>query len=248
MKYIEKKTANEPTAFKKYREGLNEQSLTPDYDGYVDKDIDTGEEKPLKNALGTEQGWLCCYCMRRIWPHQMSVEHYIPQNRHKDSPFEEKVHLKSRLDFLNLLGSCNSKERACSEIRGNQPLIRIDPRVPACQSLISYQMATDKLNPKAEAILITPTGLYSEQLEKDVDILELNLLAKARFQVILKVQSELVEQKPTGGWTRKSLENKLTEWLALKTIDKYGMKGYREYCMVAIWYLQQKLYRPKYNR
>lgn len=250
MKHIKKAAGNEPPALARYRTGLEGLGLRPDFTGYVDNDPETGEKKPLKMAIGNEQGWICCYCMRRIWPDKMTVEHYITQNRHDDSPHTEAVHISNRLVYMNLLGSCNSSERNCSELRGNKPFRVLDPRDSACEPMVNYE-----IQGKTIAIVPADSPVGTDVLHDLDSVAFLNAetrqqlrLSKARFEVYEKVVKELIDKRPNGDWTTKSLESKIEQWLSPQIIDKNGTKGYREFCMVAVWYLRKKLSRPKYNR
>jgi hypothetical protein len=114
MKFIAKNLRNEPKTLIEYR-----ATPSSSYSGFGDTD------KLLKVALCKEQGYICCYCMRAIDENTMSIEHYITQNRHPNSPLSEKEHQGNDLKYGNMLGSCNSKERNCSGERGNEPLVII---------------------------------------------------------------------------------------------------------------------------
>jgi uncharacterized protein (TIGR02646 family) len=67
MKYITKE--NEPNSLIEHR--TKEHSC---YDN-----IPTDAKKVLKEALLSEQGHVCCYCMKRIHFEDMKVEHWKPQ-------------------------------------------------------------------------------------------------------------------------------------------------------------------------
>jgi hypothetical protein len=57
---------SEPPCLLKYR-----QTASATYEDYRPKD-------PLKKALLTEQGYICCYCMKRISEEKMEIEHFKP--------------------------------------------------------------------------------------------------------------------------------------------------------------------------
>ena len=66
-----------------------------------------GEEfKPIKQALEDalleEQGYICCYCGRKIERGKMAVEHFKPKSIHKSSTF----------DYTNLMASCKCSKEA----------------------------------------------------------------------------------------------------------------------------------------
>ncbi len=54
------------------------------------------EKEPVRDMLLTDQGYLCCYCMRRIDKENMKVEHYRPQS----------LYPKEELVWKNLLAVC----------------------------------------------------------------------------------------------------------------------------------------------
>ena len=99
MKFIEKNLSNQPVSLVKHR-----QQPHATYDGYREKD-------DLREALLQEQGFICCYCMRRIQNAlvlKMVLEHFNPQNLY-DGTIEGKPNLT--LDYNNILASCTGGEK-----------------------------------------------------------------------------------------------------------------------------------------
>ncbi len=235
MKYIEKHLGNEPFTLKEYRSTPN-ATYKGYTDSYKEEDLnrqdlsykkETGQApKPLKMALCKEQGYICCYCMRRIDEERVTVEHYITQERHPDSPYSEQIHKDNQLIYSNLLASCNTGERNCSGIRGNSPLI-INPLSILIEQQISFQ--------KDGKIISS-----SPQIAKDIDILMLNSketafqLLENRAVILEKVRSSL--PKSSKSWTKAQLQAELKKW---ENPDKQGR--YRPFCQIAIAYLQSKL-------
>lgn len=252
MKHIEKDLTREPAALREYR------NTTPGarYSGYVDSEIFSEAERavlpaysesdrervverkrhPLKKAICSEQGYICCYCMGRISPLQMTVEHFIPQNRHQDSPFSDFEHLAAELEYRNLLGSCKNQNRDCSEIRGNVPL-KLDPRKPEIETLIQFRK----------------TGLvFSEDPEIDSEInqvLELNVvnqsdknsdfLMKNRRNVIDEARNRMIRKGKEDTWTKNVLNKEIEYWLS-------PVRGkFRPYCLAAVHYLKSKLSKAR---
>lgn len=66
--------------------------------------------QPLKpivlHALQTEQGWLCCYCERRIAPDSNDDSSHIEHLR-----AQENTDDAAAIDFQNMLASCNGVRR-----------------------------------------------------------------------------------------------------------------------------------------
>ncbi len=222
MKHVIKNIKNEPQALRDYR------NLTPNasYSGYGDKDV--YGNSPLKTALSTEQGYICCYCMQRISEKQMSVEHYIPQNHHLSSPLSPQDHKDNDLNFMNMLASCNTGERNCSGLRGNVWL-NIDPRKRDCERLVRFER-------NGRAFSDDP----KIQLEID-GMLHLNteLLLENRKETIDRATARLSKLKKTGFFTDQQLQNEIDFWL-----DK-SQGHHREYCMAAVHYLRSKIQKAQ---
>ena len=214
MKFIEKNLKDEPKTLIAYR-----ATPSASYAGFGDKG------KLLKTALCKAQGYICCYCMRRIDENSMSVEHYIAQKHHELSPFSIEIHRDNELKFTNLLAACNSKERGCSEIRGNKPLT-INPLNKNIEILLSfkninYEYTTETVKHDIENIL---------QLNKD------KKLEDARKVVLDNVRENL--PKNSKEWTTSRLNKELEKW---KNLDKNGR--FRPFCQVAISYLNKKIHQ-----
>ena len=90
MRYIEKHA--EPKSLAEYKKQVNAY-----YDGCNKSDI--------RKRLLEDQGYLCAYCMRRIYDESsvdggvppMKIEHWFPESQ--CSEFQ-------KLDFRNMLGVC----------------------------------------------------------------------------------------------------------------------------------------------
>lgn len=110
-----------------------------DYDGLLRHHRNT-----IKTLLLDESNNLCCYCMRNISQHTISIEHIIPQkpnaqfdvqNYYTARELKENIVLRNDFDFKsniippshyphdigyhNLIASCKSKSH-CNGFRGNE--------------------------------------------------------------------------------------------------------------------------------
>ena len=95
MKHIIK--CSEPQAFADWKDQANED-WQPDYD-----DLSGAPKEAVKEALMKEQGYLCCYCERRLTDDDSHIEHLRPQSDPAVDP----------LDFANMLCSCQNHSRTC---------------------------------------------------------------------------------------------------------------------------------------
>lgn len=100
-----------------------------------------GSEFPkeeLRKSLLEEQGYICCYCMKRIpeltFPY-MKVEHFKCQEDFREL----------KITYTNLFGACNGNERqpkikqTCDTKKGNELLsINLLTNAPNCETLFKY--------------------------------------------------------------------------------------------------------------
>jgi uncharacterized protein (TIGR02646 family) len=224
MRYILKNINNEPNTLREYRE----KTPNATYTGFGDTN------QLLKKAIVQEQGLLCCYCMRPIQASKVSVEHFITQKHHVDSPHSKDYHKSQELNFMNMLGSCNDENRNCSGIRGNIPL-SIDPRKTQIEAQILFRdngfIAAANDNENIVNDLKTLKLGIEDKKPPPIEYLEFQLV-KNRAKVIETVRLQL-ERK---GRSKATLEKEIEKW------QKANSEGQlREYCQVAIFYLRKKL-------
>lgn len=184
----------------------------------------------LRQNLLAEQGYICCYCMKRIPEHTtpfMKVEHYRCQDNHDEL----------QLTYSNLLGSCTGNEgqpkikQTCDTKKGNQEL-SINPisNAPICETLFKY-------NSEGEISSINDNDEINWQLS---NVLNLNMqtLKDGRKQVYLEVQKKVeIESRQMASRQLKVrfFEQERNNWL-----NKTGNK-HKPYCMVAVYYLTKKI-------
>lgn len=106
MKYIQKGT--EPLEFADWKALANED-WQPSYDS-----LSGSEKRAVKAALMKEQGFVCCYCERRLSDADSHIEHLRPQSMVGVDP----------LDFANMLCSCQNnlqpaEPRHCGNLKGH---------------------------------------------------------------------------------------------------------------------------------
>lgn len=128
MKYVKKR--HEPEAFAKWKALANED-WQPTYD-----DLSGDPKAAVKRALMQEQGYLCCYCERRLIEMDSHIEHFQPQSDPAVDP----------LDYDNLLCSCQNRikkgePRHCGNLKGDwyDPELLVSPLDPDCTSRFRFE-------------------------------------------------------------------------------------------------------------
>jgi len=204
------------------------------HSSYSNLPISVKEE--LRDNLLIEQGYLCCYCMKRI-PEKnnlggcihsdMKIEHYKCQDDFKNS----------QLTYENLLGACMGNEgrskhlQTCDTKKGNLSL-KINPisSFPNCETLFKY-------NSDGEISSINGDVEINKQIN---DVLNLNMqtLKDNRKQIYLEVQKRVESE------SKKHNTKQLRIKYFSQERDKWLMKingKYKEFCMVAVYYLTKKI-------
>lgn len=187
-----KKSSPEPSVLLEYRK-------TSGNSGHWN-DLPTTEKDVVRERLLEDQGYLCCYCMRRIDMAGMKVEHFLPRGGPDGDPRRE-------IDWSNLLGACDGNEgqrrseQTCDTRKGSKKLV-LDPREAKHMQKVRYL---------ADGIL--KVGRNDHELQKDVDeILNLNskVLVRSRKNALdgflLGLAKRLGEK---GSWPAGKLEREL---------------------------------------
>jgi len=93
-------------------------------------------EKPeVKNSLMKEQGYICCYCERRLTDGDSHIEHFNPQSNNAVDP----------LDYSNMLCSCQDRlekgeRQHCGVLKDNwfDDQLLVSPLDPDCAGHFAY--------------------------------------------------------------------------------------------------------------
>lgn len=220
MKSIQKR--REPRALTEYRSKPDAR-----YDGDASF---TPVKEQIRQQLVKEQGYLCAYCMRRIYPtsDQMKVEHWHSQ----------EYHPQEQLNYDNLLGVClgnqgqKPDQQTCDTRRGYESrkvdaLLKYNPADLTCsiEQKIKYQRGK----------IIADEADFDEQLNR---VLNLNhhRLVENRQSIMLAITQWFDHR--VGSRTRGQIQKELDNW---QTPDSNG--ALREYCGVAIYLLNKRLKR-----
>jgi uncharacterized protein (TIGR02646 family) len=107
MKCIEK--SQEPIEFTDWK-ALANDNWQPTYDD----DLSGNTKRCVKDALMEEQGYICCYCERRLSGDDSHIEHFRPQSDPLVDP----------LEYANMLCSCQNRlkkgaPRHCGNLKGD---------------------------------------------------------------------------------------------------------------------------------
>lgn len=124
MKHIVKD--DEPAELQAWKAQANED-WRPTYD-----DLRGDEKTAVKNSLMVEQGYICCYCERRLLDSDSHIEHLQPQSDPVVDP----------LDYGNMLCSCQvqvkkGEPRHCGNLKGEN-LLAITPLVDNCEEQFAF--------------------------------------------------------------------------------------------------------------
>jgi len=135
MKHIVKQC--EPEEFSSWK-ALANADWQPTYSS-----LSRDTKKAVKDALMVEQGYICCYCERRLTDDDSHIEHFQPQSDPAVDP----------LDFSNLLCSCQDQlkkgePRHCGNLKEDwfDSALLVSPFNPACEGRFSFT-GDGRINP-----------------------------------------------------------------------------------------------------
>ena len=171
----------------------------------------------LRNILLEDQGYICCYCQRRIPEKKLpksKIEHLLCQENNKDKVF----------DFRNLFIACNGKIgeiATCDTSKDSNELEGID--------LLDLGLS--------EKIKYTKKGfIYStvDLIDKDIEVLKLNdqNLMKTREAIYGSIKFIKNKIKSRGDFNRQ-IAKVVLEW---ESKDYEGK--YKEYKRAGLYYLK----------
>lgn len=200
---------------KTYREKPN-----PGYDGMLAPLKDR-----IRDSLLKEQGHLCAYCMQRINPDTMKIEHWHSQAHSRDEDENEQ------LDYKNLLACCMGnegqppKEQHCDTKKRDQD-ISFNPANPDHKSRMKIRYFGD-------GTVRSEDRKFNEEINK---ILNLNWIRlKSNRKAILDKVMEELNRKP-GSRTKREIQTYIRRWEA-----QNSNRHLKEYCAVALYFLEKKL-------
>lgn len=193
-------------------------------------------KEELRQSLEEEQGFICCYCMKRI-PQKLTtneiaknkpdckIEHFKCQTRFRDQ----------ELNYQNLLLSCNGNHgfphnmQTCDTFKDDYDLTyHPSSRVRNIENLIKY---------KSNGEIYSEDGILNRELS---EVLNLNTkdLRDTRRDVYLFIQKRIIlEGKRLNG---KAIQKRFFESEKDRILKKIKGK-LNEYCMIGVYLINKKL-------
>jgi uncharacterized protein (TIGR02646 family) len=224
MKWIDKKLKNQPASLKQHLK-------TPhhNYENYDKKD-------ELRLALLKEQGFICCYCMRRIqdaMEEKMKIEHFKAFSIYNGINGKRDL----TLNYSNLLGVCKGNKGApkhlqhCDESKGNTEIL-INPTDKTMMQKIRF-------NSEGRIFISGDTDL-DKTLNNDLDAvtaLNLNIqtLREERKRIWTTLDQQMRKEFGNKPFTKSFINQKL------KDVSTWTNGKYEPMCQVYIYYFEKKL-------
>jgi uncharacterized protein (TIGR02646 family) len=187
MKHIIK--GEEPTQFAEWK-ALANAEWQPTY-----SDLRGEEKAAVKTALMEEQGYICCYCERKLDNEDSHIEHIIPQS-------ENSI---TALDFSNMACSCQKPKNKgiplhCGNKKGNwyEANSFVSPLDPDCEQCFIFTGDGH----------IHPAEHRNEAAKKTISHLDLDIpkLVALREAAISIFQDEILTQDEVQKFAIKYLE------------------------------------------
>ena len=213
-----------------------------DYESFC-YEIGLGDIQPatgFRKLLLDEQGYLCAYCMRRI-PHK-HIEKYSEQEIEKDDmKVEHRVSQQDseskaqKLDIThsNMFGCCTGgkgktrKFQTC-DTRKREDAIALDP---------TNEQHIKTINYGTDGEIVSTDADFDKDLNDTLNLNEkdLKLRREAIFQSVSKKTTRDLKTLMDRKAKNEYLNKQISWWLEPKD------GKYKEYCMVAVVYLQNRL-------
>lgn len=188
-------------------------------------------KKELRESLINEQGYVCCYCLKRIPENKAELHH------------TKIEHFKCQVNYTHLDLEYSNLHLACKGNAGQSEKLQTCDTAKANKDIFSFSLIDNSLNGNIHYAKDGTVFSENENIEKELnEILQLNneQNIKKERESILKGLSEsmrLLQQK--GKLTKNILEKELQNWK-----DRIDNK-HRPFFPVAVQYLENKI--QKFN-
>lgn len=176
MKYIQK--GKEPQNFSDWK--ATQKSLGVNYDY---KSLSNPEKGAVHISLLSEQGYICCYCCKKVEQSNSHIEHLAPQS---------KTDLELSVDYTNMLASCG-RDPDWPEYCGNKKknlAIGVSPLQANCEEFFNYS-STGEILPTANNLA------HQKNAQTTIEVLGLNHydLMQGRIQALEALQGIMTQQE-----------------------------------------------------
>ena len=181
MKYIQK--GKEPQIFSDWK--ATQMSLGVNYHY---KRLPNPEKGAVHISLLSEQGYICCYCCKRVEQSNSHIEHLDPQS---------KTDAELSVEYSNMLASCgrdtNKPEYCWPEYCGNKKgdlAIRVSPLQANCEEFFNYS-STGEILPTANNLA------HQKDAQTTINVLGLNHydLTQGRIQALEALQGIMTQEE-----------------------------------------------------
>ncbi|MEG4342077.1 retron system putative HNH endonuclease [Microcoleus sp. A003_D6] len=176
MKYIQK--GKEPQNFSDWK--ATQKSLGVNYDY---KYLSNPEKAAVHISLLSEQGYICCYCCKKVEQSNSHIEHLAPQS---------KTDSELSVDYTNMLASCG-RDPDWPEYCGNKKqnlAIGVSPLQANCEEFFNYS-STGEILPTANNLA------HQKDAQTTIEVLGLNHydLMQGRIQALEALQGIMTQQE-----------------------------------------------------
>lgn len=213
MKFIKK--SGEPVSFKQWKSQGNED-WEPTWD-----DLRSPEKPQLHESLLQEQGYICCYCQRRISLEDSHIEHLKPRTHYPELAIE----------YRNLLASCQGEREEpppqpihCGHYKKDwyDPNLLVSPLDENCEQYFTYT-ELGEIRPTSDQKLQEAAETTIEKLGLNID--KLRAMRRSAIAAI------------TEGWDELKASEK--QQLISGLIELNDRGEYTEFCMILVYILRQ---------
>ncbi len=204
----------------------------PNWDDFRNPQKDT-----VKTSLLEEQGYICCYCCKRIEKEKTtSIEHFKPRNSVQKDLFKEY-----RLDYDNFLACCDGGKK--EKIQKHCDKIKENKFYKDGTKQVKFISPTDKdtdgnficevcFGFDEQGTIYAKGGFYAEDAEFTINSLALNVMKTNRMNSI----SFLYEDEETNQFFDFS-EEEIAILLTDYSTKKDGK--FEPYCDIVIYFLKK---------
>lgn len=204
---------------------------------FANLDDDPGDKRVVRDALLQDQGFLCCYCMRRVEPgkHSVRIEHHQSQS---SAPERD-------LDWDNLLAACSGARKLRGRAKDDATARKVPRSEQTCDNRKGDEVITiNPLDTSVDTIRYLNDGRIRHpiaQLQQDIDE-RLNLNVDFLVNDRLAARDELIERLrqelgPDKSWTSASLQRYLDARRQGTCLPRYF--GYIE-ALLARWITKRR--------